>query len=127
MNDHERLKQLNKAISEVAVAGESMHHRIIELVSIAEAEERRAAEANERLAACQRLYEEAKGPAQRTVALEVASRKLIEALDRLPVRMQDAAMVQTSHPPEIALYGTHDWATVVEAKFALKKAMKGAP
>lgn len=125
--DDARLQAIRDTLNALDTAAETMHGRISELAAIADAAERRKREAEERLANCERLYQQAIGPAERTTLLEVAAHKLVEALDRLPVRMEDAAMVQSSHPPAIPLYGTHDWTAVVDAKFGVKQLLRKEP
>lgn len=52
----------------------------------------------------------------RLPTMEIAAEHLIEALERLPLRMEDAGMKQMVTPPDIPLYGTHDWEAVEQAK-----------
>lgn len=52
----------------------------------------------------------------RLPTIEIAAGQLIDALERLPLRMEDAGMKQMVTPPDIPLYGTHDWEAVEQAK-----------
>ena len=56
--------------------------------------------------------------------LELASTTLIAALDRLPLTMYDAAVIESAVKPAIALYGTYDWQAVMDAKHSLIGALK---
>lgn len=72
----------------------------------------------------ERRYDEAKDKAQLTDALAHHGRALVEAIDRLPVRMEDAGLIQTPTPPHIPLYGTWDWQAVIDEKFALDQLLQ---
>lgn len=72
----------------------------------------------------ERRADEFKTKADRTDELEELCKKLLDALDRLPVKMKDAGIIPGVVAYEIALYGTYDWQQVMEAKFALKASIE---
>lgn len=128
----------------VGAAIESMYAHIEQLQAenaaalqrVADAEDRmkaaervatRVEQAEERAAALERLYNEMKAKGAWANMLGEAAEKLLGALDRLPTKMDDAQMVESLTPPEIPLYGTHQWAGVVDGKFRLSSAMKLKP
>lgn len=76
--------------------------------------------AEQRAAVFEQRADEHQQKAERTDQLEQLAHELVDALDRLPRRMDDAGMMESIVPPEIPLYGTWDWQAVMEAKFKLQ-------
>lgn len=87
----------------------------------------RLQDAEQRAGSMERLYNEMKAKGAWANMLGEAAEKLLGALDRLPTKMEEAEMVESLTPPEIPLYGTHQWAGVVDGKFRLMSAMKLKP
>lgn len=130
----ERVDELEAAGDVIAGEARAAIRRVDEIVtgltastralqSHATALERRLADIEER----SRLYEqratENAEAAELLVEIEKRARKLLEQLDRLPVRMADAGVIPGA-TQEIALYGTYDWQNVMEAKFKLAEKLK---
>lgn len=124
MNDEARLQHARDSVGTTMSIIEAMYRRVGELAALADTAARRAADAEKRLDGCEQRYAEAAELAGRTSTLEAACEKLIDALDRLPLRMEDAGVIQTNVTPAIPLYGTHDWVAVEHAKLGLKQAMR---
>lgn len=73
----------------------------------------------------ERRADENAAKADRVDELEELCAKLLSTLDALPTRMADAAMIPGLPGSDVGLYATYDWQHVMDAKFALKKVMKG--
>lgn len=72
----------------------------------------------------ERRADEFEAKADRVEELEEKCAKLVVALDRLPAKMEDAGIIPGVVAYEIPLYGTYDWQQVMDAKFALRDAIK---
>lgn len=105
-SQHEGLTARNKALSD----------KVADLTRLLQEEQERGAEA-------QRIADEYTAKAKRLERLDETSHKLVAALDRLPTSMNDATLVAGSRPP-IPLYGTWEWAAVVEAKFYVQEQLR---
>lgn len=55
--------------------------------------------------------------------LEHVAVGLVAALDSLPTKMEHADMIPSSHPPDVALYGTYSWQNVVDAARLVKQVL----
>lgn len=97
---------------------------VTERAAEAEAARRRAGEAEQRATLYEQRADENQNKADRTDELEQACEKLLIAMDRLPLKMEDAGIIPGNPSSDIALYQTYDWQAVMDAKLALKEAMK---
>lgn len=85
---------------------------------------RRLNEAEQRALEAQRVADDLRDKADRGVRLDGAAGKMMEALDALPVAMDEAHLVPGVSKPKIELYGTYEWQRVVDAKFHVKQELK---
>lgn len=85
---------------------------------------RRHEEAERRAQASEQIASEMKEKAARGEAMEKSIVRLIEALNDLPTKMEEAHMVPGATKPEILLYGTYEWRAVVDSKFFVEEALK---
>lgn len=83
---------------------------------------RRAEDAEKRASVYGQQNEELAEKAQLGERLLEAAQKLINAIERLPTKMEDASMVRTT-PSEIPLYDTYEWQAVSDARFLIMRAM----
>jgi hypothetical protein len=114
---HRALKELDVAVNSMESAISVQKSEILDLA-------RRVEDAEQRASLYEQRADGFKDKADRTDSLEETCKKLLDALDRLPLTMEDAGMKQMTVPPSIPLYGTHDWQAVMDAKLALKEAIK---
>lgn len=129
------------ALAEILAAVDELEAHIKQLAAVAnealvraeEAEKRAKTAARdradaeyikERVARAEQRLEELTPKVDRMDDLEDACRKMLSALEKLPVKMEDAGMMQTITPPAIPLYGTYEWKAVMNAKFGLIQAMR---
>jgi hypothetical protein len=124
MNDDAQiLRRAKEGLEAAQVAFEQLIARLMELSTQLNDALRRAGEAEQRSQADRLLNEELTAKAGRTDDLEQAAQDLLAAFDRLPVRMEEAGIKQMVIPPEIPLYGTHEWQAVVDAKHAFMRVL----
>lgn len=87
---------------------------------------RRAEEAEGRADVYGQQNEELTDKANLGVRLSEAARKMIDAIDRLPTKMEEATPIRTS-AESIELYATYEWQAVTDAKLLLARAMGDLP
>lgn len=122
MTNH--VSEAKKALATLIPAVDRMQSQIDALVAENHDLRRRMEEAERRAAIDQQQADDMTEKASRTAELEEECRKLLDALDRLPTKMEDAGVMLSVINPDIPLYGTYEWQAVTDAKFGLKKAMK---
>ena len=83
---------------------------------------RRAEEAESKVAVYGQQAEELTEKAELGVNLSEAGRKIVDAIERLPTKMEDATIIRTVSP-QIPLYGTYEWQAVSDARFEILRAL----
>lgn len=87
---------------------------------------RRAEDAEERATVYGEQNEELTVKANLGDRLSEAGRKMIDAIERLPTKMEDATPIRAAEQ-DIPLYGTYEWQAVADAKLLLSRAMGELP
>jgi chemotaxis regulatin CheY-phosphate phosphatase CheZ len=114
------VEQMATQVTSFSQSDKQMNDRIVDLTRLNRELEQRAVLAEQRA-------ETLAAKADQSDRLDVTSAKLLEALDRLPLTMDEATPIPSASQPAIPLYGTYEWQGVVDAKFGLKEARKGRP
>lgn len=83
---------------------------------------RRAEEAEEKATIYGQQNEELAEKAKLGEDLSEAGRKIVDAIERLPTKMEEATLIRTVSP-EIPLYGTYEWQAVSDARFLILRAL----
>lgn len=104
----------------LATSEKKLEAQVRELTSRAERGDeqlrRRAEDAEERAAIYGQENEDLAAKADLGERLSEVARKLVNALGRLPNKMEDASMVRAT-PSDIPLYDTYEWQAVSDARF----------
>jgi hypothetical protein len=124
MSESSTAQAAKNSLHELGVAVTWMENQLKGQQVLIDSQKRRLEDAEARATLYEQRADENKNKAERTDMLEEACEKLLVALDRLPTEMKDAGIIPVVALSDIALYGTYDWQAVMDAKFALKEAMK---
>lgn len=115
------LAKLNVSFDQLAKRANNLHASDKEATARIADLQRRLDETEQRALTAENTANDLRTKAERGVRLDEAAVKLVEALDRLPVSMDEANLVPGVSKPSIALYGTYEWQAVIDAKFHIKQ------
>lgn len=118
------LSALVPAVEQMATQHRSLTERDKELSDKVKDLTRRVNEAEQRAVEAEKRSDQLATKANRADKVDEATKKLLTAIDRLPVTMTGASMVPGAVKPAIELYGTYEWKNVVDAKYWLQEEMK---
>ena len=104
-----------QALTDTRVAIEAMHADLLRNEIAINDLRRRSDDAERRARQATEVAAEHLAKANRTDDLEDAIQPVLDTFARLPLKMEDAGLVQTVVPPAIPLYGTHEWQALATA------------
>jgi chromosome segregation ATPase len=107
-----REKELSAQVRDLTLRAEQGDEALRRRAEDAEARAAVYGEQNEELAAMAKLGE----------SLTQAGQKMVNAIERLPTKMEDASMARTT-PSAIPLYDTYEWQAVSDARFEILRAL----